>query len=441
MNSSSWYAVTVLMIANVVAITDRQLLSLLVEPIRRDLGISDLQMSLLGGPAFAVFYTCFALPIAWVADRTSRRLVIAAGIALWSVMTALCGLASRYTHLLLARVGVGVGEASLGPAAQSLISDLFPGPRLGKAMALYHTGSAIGTGIALLFGGAAIALVQSLPAVTLPGFGALRDWQLAFIVVGLPGVFVALLVSGIREPGRQRAAAASATIPRGSPSDGDGFVRFLLSNRRAFAPLAGGFCAALAALHAFFMWLPALFMRTHGWNAARTGMATGTVLLTFGIAGAMLAGWYADRCARAGRQDSAIRVTVTATIVAIPCGVLMPLLPEPWAALVLLSLLALALWAIGASFPTAIMLVTPSRYRARTSALAYLVGNLVGMGLGPPTVAVLTDHWFSDPFALPYSMAITMGTFLSVAAICFGIAAARYPGAGQTAQAANGARD
>jgi MFS family permease len=169
----AWYVVFVLMVCYTLSFIDRQILSLLVAPIKRDLGISDTKIGLLQGLAFALFYTLLGFPLGWIADRYSRRNLVAAGVFFWSLMTALCSLAASFSSLFLARMGVGVGEATLGPSAFSLISDYFPKERLGGALSVYSMGIFIGSGLALIVGGTVVSAVQEMPAVTLPVIGAM----------------------------------------------------------------------------------------------------------------------------------------------------------------------------------------------------------------------------------------------------------------------------
>ena len=184
----AWYVVAVLALANTSAFVDRQILGLLVGPIRRDLGVSDTQMGILYGLAFALFYTLLGIPIARAADRGSRRTIIAIGIALWSVMTVLCGVAQTYDQLLLARLGVGVGEAALAAPAVSLPSDYFPAERRATALSVYSLGIYLGAGLANLVGGALLARLGADATVVWPVVGEIRSWQGAFVVVGLPGL-------------------------------------------------------------------------------------------------------------------------------------------------------------------------------------------------------------------------------------------------------------
>ena len=184
----AWVTVTILMLAYVLSFIDRQILNLLVGPIRRDLAISDTEMSLLMGFSFALFYTLCGIPLGRLADRTSRRGLIAAGVLVWSAMTAACGLARHYWHFLFARVGVGAGEAALSPAAYSLIADSFPPERRATAISVYSMGIYVGSGLAFLLGGVVIQFASAQGDMTLPLVGTIRPWQLIFLLLGVVGV-------------------------------------------------------------------------------------------------------------------------------------------------------------------------------------------------------------------------------------------------------------
>jgi MFS family permease len=193
-----WYVVCVLTLAYVVSFLDRQILALMVEPIKHDLGLTDTQMSLLMGLAFGIFYTLMGVPLGRLADRTSRRALIATGVGVWCLMTASCGLARSFGQLFVARIGVGVGEAALTPAAISMISDYFPRQKRGRAIGFYNMGVSLGAGTAMVLGGVVISYVMSAAPVELPGVGELKSWQLVFMLVGLPGLAIVALMSTIR---------------------------------------------------------------------------------------------------------------------------------------------------------------------------------------------------------------------------------------------------
>src|SRR6266851_1403670 len=199
----AWYVVGVLTLVYIFSFIDRQILNLLVRPIRRDLGITDFQMSLLMGFSFALFYTFFGIPLGRLADSRSRRTIIAAGVAVWSIMTAACGLARNFAQMLLLRVGVGVGEAALSPAAYSIITDYFPSKRRSTAISVYSMGIYIGSGVAFIVGGLVAGLASAQETWNVPIVGATRPWQVVFFIVGLPGVLLSLLVYTVREPVRR----------------------------------------------------------------------------------------------------------------------------------------------------------------------------------------------------------------------------------------------
>ena len=205
----AWYAVAVLTLANVSGFIDRQILSYLVVPMKRDLGVSDTQISLLMGLGFVLFYSVLGIPIGRMVDRGSRRVVTAVGVALWSVMTTLTGFTRTFNQLMLTRIGVGIGEATLGPASVSIIADLFPRRLLGVAMSVYMTGTFFGSGIGYALGASVVHVVDAMGTITLPVVGTIHAWQSVFFMVGLPGFAIALLCLTMREPVRNRKLARS----------------------------------------------------------------------------------------------------------------------------------------------------------------------------------------------------------------------------------------
>ena len=223
----AWYVVLVLYLCAIMSFVDRQIIALVVEDIKVDLGLTDLHIGLLQGPPFGIFYAVMAMPIALAADRQNRRNIIVAGITFWSMATAACGMAGSFWHLFLARIGVGVGEASLGPSAYSIISDYFPKQKLSLAMAVFTMGNLTGVGLAMLLGGALIVALKAIGPVELWLIGTLQPWQFTFVLVAIPGVILAALVSTIREPVRrgQFEAAAAQGTPRGARASSGGFSR------------------------------------------------------------------------------------------------------------------------------------------------------------------------------------------------------------------------
>ena len=262
--AQAWYAVAILTIANVSGFVDRQILSLLVEPIKRDLQVTDTQVSLLMGLGFVVFYSLLGLPIGRWVDRGHRPRIVALGATVWSVMTMLTGTASSYWHLFLARIGVGAGEATLGPAAVSIIADQFPQKRLGVAMSTYMMGTFLGSGVAYALGAYVVGRVDKPGIVMVPLVGAVYPWQLVFFFVGLPGLLVALLALTIREPRASSPHAAQARTTAQSPFAE--VIAYLRANARTVGALSLGFACSASVNYGVGAWLATFLIRTHAWT-------------------------------------------------------------------------------------------------------------------------------------------------------------------------------
>jgi len=397
-----WYAVGVLTLTYTVSFIDRQIMALMIEPIRRDLGISDTQVSLLIGLAFAVFYTLLGVPIARLADRHSRRAIIAAGIAIWCVMTASCGVVRNYGQLFLARVGVGVGEAALSPSALSMMSDYFP-PRLRlRAIAIYNTGISLGTGLALIVGGSLIAHVSAAPPVTLPIVGQLYAWQTVFLIVGLPGLVMALLMLTVREPRRLERIAG----PDGSLNLPFKAVAAFLGKRiRMYGSHFLGMSTVAILAYGLSAWIPTMFVRTWGWSIRDIGIAYGIVTLAAGPLAVFVASWLGAFFTARGDLDAQMRAAVSSIALAVVGALGAALSPTPWLAVAFLVPASVGTTAATASGLSALMTVTPNQMRAQSSAVYYLVVNVLGLTLGPTGIALLTDFVFKDTKALRYSVA------------------------------------
>ena len=407
----AWYLVGVLCVAYTLSFVDRMILALLVEPIKRDLGISDTQVGLLHGFAFAIFYTTLGVPIARLADRTDRRRLIAAGIAFWSVMTALCGLARGFWELFLARIGVGVGEASLSPAAFSMLADAFPADRLGRALGVYSSAIFAGAGIALLVGGGVAAAAASAAAVHLPLVGAVQPWQLTFIVVGAPGLLVALWVLSLREPPRRGVAIAARQEPLAAVF---GWMR---RHARAYGCHFAGFALLALVFNATIAWLPSVFVRVHGWSSGQAAFWIGSLLLVCGTTGIVAGGFAADAWRRRGKPDGSMRVGLTSALGVLPFAAAVPAAASPWMAVALLGpLLFFSAFAFGAA-AAGLQWLTPPAMRAQVSALFLFVNNLVGIGAGPVAVALLTDRVFGAPESVGMSLAIVGAVAAALAAV------------------------
>ncbi len=368
-----WYALALMVVVYVFNFIDRSILGILVQPIKEDLGASDTMMGFLGGVVFAVFYTFLGIPIARLADTGIRRNVLAVCLALWSGATALCGMAQNFIQLALARVGVAVGEAGGSPPIHSMISDMFPPSQRGTALSIYALGIPIGTMLGNLGGG---------------WISEAFDWRTAFIVVGLPGVFLALVVRfTLREPPRGASEGRAETSADAAPPVKE-VLRYLWA-RRSFVFVALG-----CATHAFVTygagyWIAAMFNRSHGWTTGEMG-TTLFLLGIPGILGTFLGGYLADRL---GARDMRwyTWLPAIAIISYIPFSAMSYLHADP----------IVALWAmvipnlLGGFFLGPAFAVTQGlvglRMRAMASSILLFVLNLIGLGLGPQMVGVISD--------------------------------------------------
>lgn len=418
-----WYVLIVLTTAYTVSFVDRQILALLIAPIRRDLHISDTQVSLLIGLAFAIFYTLLGIPIGRIADRHSRRGTIAWGIAIWCLMAAACGVTRNYMQLFYARVGVGVGEAALSPSALSLISDYFSKESRGRAISVYTMGIALGSGLAMILGGQLVTVAESARHVELPLIGEIFGWQRVFLFVGLPGLVLALLMATVREPSRREvfstgAAATAARLPFRQ------VAAFIGSRWRLYGSHFLGLSVAATLTYGFLAWIPSMFVRTWGWTIGQIGIAFGVVMIFSGIAGVYLVSALARRLHARGSPDVYMRVALYCVLLGVAGAVLTPIFSSPYLALVMLVPMSVGMLAATSAGLAGLMVVTPNQMRAQTSALYYLVVNLIGLTVGPTGIALFTDRVFHNDASLRWSIlsvSILMGV-LAVALLTYNLA-------------------
>ncbi|MAW81882.1 MAG: hypothetical protein CMI63_16730 [Parvularcula sp.] len=400
----AYWGLTVLTIALMVATLDRSIISLLVEPIKADLNLSDTQFSLLTGFAFVFFYAFLGLPIARLADVKSRRVIIGVGIAFWSFATMLCGLAQNFWHLFWARVGVGAGESSFAPATYSIITDSFPPEKLPRAFAINSLGFIAGAGISNLAGGAIITAATAVGVINLPFLGELKPWQLVFILVGLPGFIVAAMMATVEEPKRKGQLKQSGGKAKAIPIRE--IFGYLKQERRTYAPMFMSLAVKVLLSYGAVLWLPALFIRTHDWTAAKIAFVLGMLSLITAPLGLWLGSTISERWAKAGRNDAYMRLVLYASIGLMPFAIAYPLVDNAWLAIVLYGFNTF-IASIGiAPGNAALQVVTPAEMRGQVRALYQFVFNVVGYAAGPLVIALFTDYLFGAEDQLRYSMAL-----------------------------------
>jgi len=413
----AWFVIIVLFICSIFSFLDRQILSLLVEEIKADLDLSEIQMGLLLGLPFALFYAGMSIPIALAADKLNRKNIIAAGVAFWSLATAACGLAGSFLTLFMARIGVGAGEAALSPSAVSIISDYFPKEKLAMPMAVFTMGNLTGVGVAMILGGPIALYVSQFDAITLPVFGEIFPWQLTFFFVGLPGLALAMLVLSLREPKRKGLSNLDAQSEPAMESLAR-FARFFMQHWKAFSTLVASFTLLVLMAYANFAWMPTFFRRSFGWDVAEAGVNYGMIVLIAGTTGAFFGGWFSNFLAGRGYRDAPFRATMLCTI---------PLAPAAFGTFMLAdsgmeAVLWFIPWQFFGSVPaglagTAMMTITPNEMRAKISSFYLFFSNLIGVTIGAALVAWFTQEYFADEARINESLAIVNCVFAPIAVL------------------------
>lgn len=404
----AWYVVIVFALAYTCSFLDRQILSLLVEPMKRDLRLSDTQISLLQGLAFALCNALAGLPLGYLVDTKRRVPIIGMGIAVWSLATSACALARSFAGLLVLRMGVGVGEATLTPAANSVIGDLFPPSKVGLPLAIYSLGVFAGGGLALILGGALIGWLESLPKVLLPIVGELRPWQAVFAILGLPGLLLAAWIFTLGEP--PRSAAADFDGPHLTAA-----LRYMADHRWTFLWLNLSFGVLAMVGYGMAAWAPTFFIRAHGWTAVQIGRAYGLIFMLCGAGGVLSGGMLGDLLQRRGLRNSRLKVVALATVAAAPFVISFPVVRTAGAGLVLLAGAVYFSTFVNGLSPALLQQMVPNQMRGLTVSLSLLAQNLLGLGLGPTLVALSTDYIFRDEGRLGMSMSMVMGALLLAA--------------------------
>ncbi|MBW0143875.1 MFS transporter [Sphingomicrobium sp. B8] len=405
-----------LVIAYTLNFIDRQIIGILAEPIKLDLGLTDGQLGWMGGTAFALFYTLLAIPIALLADRKNRSWIIAIGLTLWSAATALCGLAQNFWQLFLARMSVGVGEAAGVAPAYSLISDLYPPKARARALAIFSLGIPLGSALGVLFGGLLAASI---------------DWRAAFIAVGLAGVvFAPIFKYFVRDPGHgleggeaAPAPAAPAALGDGAPSVGQVFRA--VAAKPSFWLL--GFGAGLASMagYGFAFWIPSFLARSYELGLVDRSWIMAGMVGIGGAIGIYGGGVLGDRLGSKSAGNYA-KIIAIAFAVTLPIYLLAFQSTNLWASFFLfMAATALSLMWLG-PIVTAITKLVPANMRATASALFLFINNLMGLGLGSPLIGEISDALtpvYGDE-ALRYSAMVTTSVYL-FAALLMALAARR----------------
>ena len=387
-----WYVVILLLFVFILSYFDRFILSLLIDPIKETMGLSDFQMGLLLGPAFSLFHVLVGVPLGWVADRSSRKWLLIAGIFIWCSMTAASGFAMSFLPLLIFRLGLGLGEAVVSPCSVSIISDYFRRDNRARAISVYMAGPYLGAGTAFLFGGLLVAWLTEQGPMMILGVGPFLPWQATFLVVGLPGILFILLMLTVREPPRTEKISASAAEEASISA-----FRYMQSHWRAFGVLFVGSTCNFA-MSTLTFWNVPLFQRVYDWDIVTIGAVTGIFYFTAGPLGTALALWSTKALGR-DRDDGAMRTLILGLFITVPASALYPIMPTAEWAVVFMFIAFIGKSAATAGGPAALQLITPGEMRSRSVAIFNTVITVVGPLLGPPLIGLATD-WSGDPASI-----------------------------------------
>ena len=426
-----WYVVAILTLASTFSIIDRQILNIMIGPVKRDLGgISDFQVSLIMGFAFTFLYSVLSYPAGRIADRYSRKNLMVAGIASWSLLTMVCGLAHQYWHLFLARMGVGVGEATLGPAANSALADYFDASRLPLMIGIVSSAPFIGQGLANIAGGTLIDYLEATPNFVWPIVGELYSWQMVFIVVGAPGLLIALAMWFLQEPARRgKMRHTQDSVPFRE------VWAFVLERKKFFALVFLGYLCLATQGWSLFSWLVEYYVRNHDWTRSEIGLVYGSIALGVGIAGSVIGGLWAGWLISKNVVDGTLRVVMYGTIVLLPTAGLLTVVSDPWLGIILLIPVTFCM-----AMPPGLMMATlqaiaPNELRGQMVAFYLIAVNFLAYTFAPTLPAMMSDFIFADELALGKSISILAVFNYSLAAICFYFGLRQYRLAIEAAQA------
>ena len=405
--TQAWYGVVILTLAYVLSFLDRQLLSLVVTEIKTDLELTDSQMSLILGFAFALFYTTMGIPIGRLADKKSRKTIIGIGISFWCLMTAATGIIKTYLQLFITRVGVGVGEATLSPSALSMISDYFPKEKRGTAMGFFNMGVSVGSGIALILGGQIVSYFADFPPIVLPIVGQIYEWQALFIFIGIPGLLVALLMTTVKEPSRK--GKIKVLNKSGDLTEEISIretIRFIYARKEAYGWLFLSMACSVLIGYAFLSWLPTMYIRAYDVSITTITLWLGFAFLISGPFGATMSGWLGDKLYKKYNNSSHVLLFAYSMIIMTVAATLVPLMPSYQTATLMFIPQVIVAAGQTALAPVAMINITPNQIRGQVTAVYFFVISLTGYTLGPTSVALITDFVFKDESLITYSISI-----------------------------------
>lgn len=407
----AWLTIALLFLASIVSVIDRQILSIVTDPVRADLGISDVQISLLQGLAFGLFYASMGVWLGLVADRTNRRNLIIFGILLWSLATIGGGIAANFGQFFTSRMLVGLGEAALSPAAISIIADLFEPGKRGRPIGVFLMGQAVANGIALAIAGTVLKAAAAGHFAAVPLLGALTPWRLLFVICGLGGALIGLAFFIIREPARGMAVRSGGLGGQVRHS-----LSYLASNWRQFAGLYLGFAIYFLGAYGAGSWQIVFVSRQYRLSPAEVSLIFGPLAIVFGLAGPLVGGWLVDKVVRRSGIGGLLRLLSFVPLLAIPSA-LAVFAPNAHVAIFLAATQAGCSAMVGSATLAYLQSAMPAELRGFSVSLTGLVNTLLGLAIGPMLVALTTQHILMDDSKVGWAIC-----FVAVPAFCLSAA-------------------
>ena len=410
---TAWVFVVVLALAGVVSVLDRSILNVVVDPVRADLGLTDVQIGLLQGLAFGLFYATVGLPLGLTADRYSRRRVIIAGIAIWSLATVASGFAQSFGGMFTARLLVGLGEAALSPAAISLIADLFPPTARGRPISVFLMGQALANGLGISI---VSLLTDAAAGGRFEGVAMLRGlapWRVGFIACGLLGLLVIAMLLPLREPPRREVGAFASPFAQAR-----NVVSYLTRHRAVFGPLYLAFALVFLAVYGAAAWAPTMLLRAFGSTRAQLGAIFGPLTMLFAVAGPLLGGLLVDSAMRRGDSYARFGILAIVPLCMIPAG-LAVVAPNATAAMLLVAYQPACVAVIGTTMLALLQSMVPAEMRGTAVALTGLLNTLIGATLGPLLISLFTERVLGDPKQVGVSIAVVVVPALVLASALY----------------------
>lgn len=385
--SLAWYVVGVLAITFWVAYLDRMVITLLTPALKADLHLTDTGIGILQGPAFSLCFALAGLPLGRLVDRANRRNIVLAGVIAWSLATLCSGLSVEYWQLFASRMGLGIAEACLAPAAYSMIADYLAPSSRGRATGVMLGGVALGTASSQIIGGLVLKALGGATTVTAPFLGEIAVWRLVFILFSFPGFLVAVLVMTMKEPPRRQLAAAPGSAE---------VLPYLKSHAALYAPFFTGYALNQLFIFAYLYWGPLVFVRTYGLSMADAGIMSGAMLVISGLVGGVAGGFLSDAFVKRHPIDGRLRLVCVLVPVQIACVALFSFGGSLLAAILAFGVIKILSPLISGASNVVVQDLSPNQLRGQLVAVLALVGNVVGSTLGPMSTAFFTDYVYRD---------------------------------------------